>query len=74
MADRIALPGLNDLDELRALHDREDRSMSPEKSGLYHRYRLLVNMAIERHGWSPAELLASPMTGAEAEAAFLTTQ
>ena len=74
MADRVALPNQDDLDELREAYERNDPSLSPQKSGLYHRYRLLVNMAIERHGWSPAELLASPMTQEEAEAAFLTTQ
>lgn len=72
MADRIALPGRDDLDELREAYDRDDDSMNPKKSGLYHRHRLLVNMAIERHGWNPVDLLASPMTQREAEAAFLT--
>ncbi len=74
MADRIALPGLHDTDEMLEALKRDDPIMSPSRSGLYNYYRLLVNLAIERHGWTPAGLLASGMNREDAEAAFLKTQ
>lgn len=71
IADYIALPEAGDLDGLLAAHKAGERSMDPAKSGLYMLYRLLVTMALEKHGWSMEQLLASRLSRQEAEAVLL---
>lgn len=71
IADYIALPEAADLDEMLAAQQAGDRSMDPSKSGLYTLYRLLVTLALEKHGWSMEQLLNSGLSLEDAERLLL---
>jgi hypothetical protein len=71
LADYIALPDEHDLDALRAKLAAGDPSLDPSKSGLYARYRLLVTLALEKHGWTLERLLETPPSKQEAEKQLL---
>jgi hypothetical protein len=67
LADYIALPDEHDLDTLQAKLAARDRTLDPQKSGLYARYRLMVALALEKQGWALDRLLDTPPSRAEAE-------
>lgn len=71
LADYIALPDEGDLDALRAKLAAGDPALDPRKSGLYARYRLLVTLALEKHGWTLERLLTAPLSQEEAEKRLL---
>jgi hypothetical protein len=71
LADYIALPDLHDMGPLRAKLEAGDPAMDWRKSGLYARFRLLVMLALEKHGWTLDRLLSNPPSPDEAEKALL---
>lgn len=71
LCDHIGFGGDVDIDELtRALVEGKPE-MSPAKSGLYARYRLLVAHMLEREGWSVDRLLESHLSQEDAEAILM---
>lgn len=71
LADYIALPDAQDAEALHAKLDAGDPSMDFRKSGLYARFRLLVTLALGKHGWTYERLLTNPPSQEEAEKLLL---
>jgi hypothetical protein len=67
VADWVALDRPQDLDRLAKAVDRGVPGRAYwDTLGVYPRYRLLVAVAMDRHGWSMEQLLASSMSIEEA--------
>ena len=70
-ADHVAFARPVDFAGWRAALVRDEREMSPARSGLYRRYELLVAYLLEHRGMTVAELLADRLDRSGVEAQFL---
>jgi hypothetical protein len=70
-ADHVAFARPIDFAGWRAALVRDEREMSPARSGLYRRYELMVAYLLERRGMPLAELLARRLDHAGVEAQLL---
>lgn len=66
-ADHVGFDHRVDLAGGRAALERDAPEMSPQRSGLYRRYELLVAYLLERRGLTVDELLARPLDRASVE-------
>jgi hypothetical protein len=71
-ADYVAFDHHVDLERGRAALLRNDAEMSPQLSGLYKRYELMVAYLLERRGLTVDELLAQPMDRRQVEAELVS--
>jgi hypothetical protein len=71
-ADYLALDHRVDFEAGRAALARDDDEMSPQRSGLYRRYELLVAWLLERRGMTVDDLFAGPLDPHSIEHELLT--
>jgi hypothetical protein len=70
-ADHVAFARPIDFAGWRAALVRDEREMSPSRSGLYRRHELLVAYLLERRGMTVAQLLQRPLERSDVEVQLL---